>query len=362
MPGSGILPLVAQWLGVDVGGERKGFDVALIDERRVLALKGGLDCEEVVELVARARPMVVAIDSPCCCAPDGQTTRDGERQLAKSICGIRWTPDEGRVRASPYYAWIVEGLALFSALAAHDAEVVEVFPTASWTRWCSKRGSRSRSAWSRQGLASLGLVAVPDRTNQDQRDAIAAAVTARQHTQGLTETMGTIVVPSGRMTLPPGVREPRGNADLVVRRASESDLGALLLLFDELAGKKITAAPGDRDRSRPILTEILADPRRELAVAVVDGELVGTADLLVVPNLTHRGEPWAIVENVIVSGAARRKGVGRALMGHLLKMARSVGCFKVQLVSGKHRAEAHRFYRSMGLEAVAEGFKIYFDE
>jgi GNAT superfamily N-acetyltransferase len=83
---------------------------------------------------------------------------------------------------------------------------------------------------------------------------------------------------------------------------------------------------------------------------------------VVVPNLTHRGEPWAIVENVIVASAARRTGVGRALMARLIELARAAGCYKLQLLSGKHRAEAHAFYRSMGLDAVAEGFKIYFDE
>jgi len=34
-----------------------------------------------------------------------------------------------------------------------------------------KRGTRTRSAWSRQGLAILGLDGVPTRTNQDQRSA-----------------------------------------------------------------------------------------------------------------------------------------------------------------------------------------------
>jgi len=149
---------------------------------------------------------------------------------------------------------------------------------------------------------------------------------------------------------------------VVVRRAAPSDLGALLLLYEELAGSNVTAAPGDRVGSEPLLAKILADPRRELVVAVVDGQLVGTADLVVVPNLTHRGEPWAIVENVIVASTARRTGVGRALMARLVELARAAGCYKLQLVSGKHRAEAHAFYRSMGLDAVAEGFKIYFDE
>ena len=148
----------------------------------------------------------------------------------------------------------------------------------------------------------------------------------------------------------------------VVRRALPGDLDTLLSLYQELVSDKTTAAPGDRDTTKPVLAEILADPRRELAVAVLDGQLVGTADLLVVPNLTHRGEPWAIVENVIVAATARRRGVGRALMGHLLDRARAAGCCKLQLLSGKRRTEAHAFYRSVGLESVAEGFKIYFDE
>ena len=189
---------MAVWVGVDVGGKRKGFDVAVIDDRRVLALQSRQSCEQVVETVIAKRPAVVAIDSPRTCAPEGQTARDSELQLAKSICGIRWTPDAQRVRASAYYAWILEGLALFDALAAHSGEVIEVFPTASWTRWHGKRGSQTRSAWTRQGLAALALNSVPARTNQDQRDAIAAAMTARQHSLTQTETIGDIVVPTSR--------------------------------------------------------------------------------------------------------------------------------------------------------------------
>jgi predicted nuclease with RNAse H fold len=189
---------VATWADVDVGGKPKGFDVAVIDDRQVLVLQSRLTCKQVVDLLMGNRPAVIAIDSPCCCAPDGQAARDGELQLAKSICGIRWTPDARRVYASAYYAWILEGLALFDALAAHGVAVIEVFPTASWTRWHGRRGPRTRAAWTRQGLAALGLDNVPARTNQDQRDAIAAAMTARQHSLGLTETMGDIVVPAGR--------------------------------------------------------------------------------------------------------------------------------------------------------------------
>ena len=184
------------WLGVDVGGRRKGFDFALVDDRRLLRLADRLDRRQAIEFVERHRPAVVAIDSPRSCAPDGHTARDCERQLAVAICGIRWTPDIERVRASRYYGWIVEGLALFGALTTRGVDVIEVFPTASWTRWHGQRAARTRAAWSLEALGELGLAGIPGRTNQDQRDAIAAAVTARQYASGLTETIGEIVVPA----------------------------------------------------------------------------------------------------------------------------------------------------------------------
>ncbi len=189
---------MTRWLGVDAGGRRKGFDLALVDERRLVSLLGGLGRAAVLERVERDRPAIVAIDSPRFCAAEGQTARDDERRLARSICGIRWTPDRAAVATSPYYAWIVEGLGLFAALAGRDVEVIEVFPTASWTRWHGSRAGRSRAAWSREGLARMGLENLPARTNQDQRDAIAAALTARQHARGETETAGEIVVPADR--------------------------------------------------------------------------------------------------------------------------------------------------------------------
>ena len=48
-------------------------------------------------------------------------------------------------------------------------------------------------------------------------------------------------------------------------------------------------------------------------------------------------------------------------MTEAIGLARAAGCYKVQLHSGKRWVEAHRFYRTLGFEAVAEGFKNYLD-
>lgn len=146
-----------------------------------------------------------------------------------------------------------------------------------------------------------------------------------------------------------------------VRRARPADLDGLLALYTELAEGRDGSVPAAAPAAGRILTAIVDDPARRLTVATVGGEVVGSVDLVVVPNITYHGRPWAVVENVIVAEEHRRTGVGARLMTAVLDEARAAGCYKVLLHSGKQRTWAHSFYRSLGFEAVAEGFKLYFD-
>ena len=147
-----------------------------------------------------------------------------------------------------------------------------------------------------------------------------------------------------------------------VRPVRIEDAASLHQFYCELADGRVDARPAGMDPTREILTVIVGQPDRRLLVAEVDGgQLAGTVDVVMVTNLTHTGRPWAVVENVVVAHVHRRRGIGRALMQEAMAQARRVGCYKVQLTSGKHRAEAHAFYRSLGFEAVAEGFKAYID-
>ena len=114
-------------------------------------------------------------------------------------------------------------------------------------------------------------------------------------------------------------------------------------------------------RQLQVLEEILAQPMRYLTVASRDGRVVASADMLIVANLTHGGRPWAIIENVVVTAMARRSGVGSRLMGHLMRLARASGCYKVQLLSADHR-RAEAFYEHLGFQALSTGFKAYFEE
>ena len=195
------------WVGIDVGAERKGFHLAAVDERAVVEGPERLGLDAVVARVRELDPPVVALDSPRSYAAPGATRREAERLFAAAkICGIRWTPDEPTVRTaraagSSYYDWIVNGLRLYDALAGEGlrGRIVECFPTASWTVWLGPRCA-ARAAWTSRGLASLRVPGLPPRRlSQDDRDAVAAALTARLVSQDAVRVFGgELAVPTRR--------------------------------------------------------------------------------------------------------------------------------------------------------------------
>ena len=148
-----------------------------------------------------------------------------------------------------------------------------------------------------------------------------------------------------------------------IREAVKSDLPAIIELMEGLTittSKVESTGASTLDEYENVFEEINRDPRHKLFVAEVDGRVVGSADLLIVPNLSHRALPWAIIENVIVDETMRRKGVARELVTHLIETARQNRCYKVGLSSNKKRTAAHRFYKSLGFDQYGLGFRIYF--
>lgn len=95
-----------------------------------------------------------------------------------------------------------------------------------------------------------------------------------------------------------------------------------------------------------------------MLVADLNGTLIGTADCIVLPNLTRGGRAILGVENVVVTEAHRRNGVGRRLMDAAMRLAESSGCYKIQLLATDEE-EVHAFYRACGFLPLAQGFRRY---
>jgi GNAT superfamily N-acetyltransferase len=143
----------------------------------------------------------------------------------------------------------------------------------------------------------------------------------------------------------------------VVRRAIPRDIPRILELYEELMEEKQNVSG---DTLRKVFDEATALPGQFFLVAEKDGFVAGTLFVQIIPNLSHDARPWGAMENMVVDRRYHRQGIGRLLMEYALDRCREAGCFKVQLLSHKKRLVAHRFYRDLGFEESALGFRLYF--
>jgi ribosomal protein S18 acetylase RimI-like enzyme len=149
-----------------------------------------------------------------------------------------------------------------------------------------------------------------------------------------------------------------GEREVVVRRAREDDLAAIvrLLADDRLGATREDEA--DLTAYRSGLAAIDADPNQLLVVLDDDGEVVGTLQLTFIPGISHRGAWRAQVEGVRVASDRRGSGLGSRLMEWVAQESRRRGCRVVQLTTNKSRTGAHRFYERLGFVASHEGYKL----
>jgi len=147
---------------------------------------------------------------------------------------------------------------------------------------------------------------------------------------------------------------------MVIRKASDDDAAAIFALYLELAGAY--DAPTDAYQHQAKLwQEVSADERQIILVAEQEENIVGTLTLLIVPNLGHHGQPWAAVENVVVTSAVRGHGIGKAMLTDAARIARGHNCYKMVLSTNLVRQEAHEFYRRLGWRQTHIGFSLSLD-
>lgn len=102
------------------------------------------------------------------------------------------------------------------------------------------------------------------------------------------------------------------------------------------------------------------DPRNEMLVLFEagTGTVVGCLQTTYIPGLGKGGAERALIEAVRIRADRRGGGLGRTLMERAVARARARGCAIVQLTSNKSRADAHRFYSTLGFTRSHEGFKL----
>jgi GNAT superfamily N-acetyltransferase len=149
-----------------------------------------------------------------------------------------------------------------------------------------------------------------------------------------------------------------------IREAHEQDLPRLrelLFQLSQLGHDPEGEARAHTDQERAALAALQSDQCCTCLVLEVDGQVVGTLTVYVLPNLSYGGRPLAVVENVVVDERVRSGGYGRLLMMRAEEIARAAGCFKISLTSNRQRRDAHGFYERIGFSTTHHGFTRYLD-
>lgn len=133
--------------------------------------------------------------------------------------------------------------------------------------------------------------------------------------------------------------------NLTIREATEEDLWGLLLLYTQLHGNPM---PESTNKIAEIWDNILKDRQHHVIIGLIDDKIVASCVLIVVPNLTHGQQPYALIENVITDEKYRSKGFASALLGHAKELAKKENCYKIMLMTGSREERTLNFYRKAG--------------
>lgn len=147
---------------------------------------------------------------------------------------------------------------------------------------------------------------------------------------------------------------PLREMDATARKAEARDLDGILALYRELRPRDPELAPAV---AREVFANLLDRDDVHVLVCEVGGVLVATCMLAVIPNLASGARPFGIIEHVVTLSTHRGRGYARFVLEHALALAWSRGCYKVMLLSGAQRKEAHKLYESVGFDGdVERGF------
>lgn len=140
-----------------------------------------------------------------------------------------------------------------------------------------------------------------------------------------------------------------------VRRARREDGPRIIALDRELARFEKLQPPDDEEAAR-LLAWVFESKTLEALVAELDGAVEGVA--LFYNGLgTFRARPFLYLEDLVVSEAARSRGVGEALMAALAREAVSRNALRIEWAVLDWNARAISFYDRLGARRPHEWIK-----
>jgi GNAT superfamily N-acetyltransferase len=148
---------------------------------------------------------------------------------------------------------------------------------------------------------------------------------------------------------------------LNIRSANREDVPVLLSLIRELAAY-------EKKRDKAVVTEddLLRDgfglqPKFRTLIAEWEGEATGYASFFYFYS-TFQGRPALFLEDLFVLDKFRGKGIGKALLVAVAKLAIEEKCFGLRWEVLDWNRPAIKFYEKLGADFMHERKVVAFDE
>jgi len=138
----------------------------------------------------------------------------------------------------------------------------------------------------------------------------------------------------------------------IIRELRKEDIwNGFLTTLDSLR----QASNIDRSKAEEVFEKINSNPDHIVAVAELDGKIVGATTLLIEPKFIHRGGLVGHIEDVVVDKSFQGQKIGEKIMKYLLEFAKNRGCYKTILDCTD---DVKPFYEKLGFKHIANELRF----
>jgi len=141
-------------------------------------------------------------------------------------------------------------------------------------------------------------------------------------------------------------------SDVIIRELKEADLwNGFLKSLDSLK----QASNIEKSKAKQIFEKINANPDHIIAVAELDGKIVGATTLFIESKFIHDGGLVGHIEDVVVNKEYQGQKIGEKIMKYLIEIAKNRGCYKTILNCTDN---VKPFYEKLGFKQVANELRL----
>jgi len=111
----------------------------------------------------------------------------------------------------------------------------------------------------------------------------------------------------------------------------------------------------DQNKAEKIFEKINSNPDHIVAVAELDGKIIGSTTLLIELKFIHGGGLVGHIEDVVVDKNFQGQKVGEKIMKYLIEFAKNRGCYKTILDCTD---DVKPFYEKLGFKHIANELRF----